>query len=95
MERALPTGSDTYQLELAPSGHLVLPCSEFQKASTSSEHTLTLISRSNGGDNNGSSGSGGRVTEANSFPLIPPPPANPPVLPQTLRHTEPLTPPPQ
>ena len=94
MDRALPTGSDTYQLELAPSGHLVLPCSEFQKASTSSEHTLTLMSRSNGG-NNTSSGSGSRTTEAVGFPLIPPPPTSPPVLPQNLRHSEPLAPPPQ
>ena len=26
----LPPGSDTYQLEIAPSGHLVLPCGEFE-----------------------------------------------------------------
>ena len=92
MDRALPTGSDTYQLELAPSGHLVLPCSEFQKASTSSEHTLTLISRSNSNNGSASSGGGGRQTEATG---IPPPLACPLVLPQSFRHTEPLTPPPQ
>eukprot|EP00974_Lingulodinium_polyedra_P104496 10115224-Lingulodinium_polyedra.AAC.1 len=26
MERTLPEGTDSFQLELAPSGHLVLPC---------------------------------------------------------------------
>ena len=35
VELSLPPGIETYQLEIAPSGHLVLPCSNFQQASMS------------------------------------------------------------
>ena len=31
----LPSGTETYQLEIAPSGHLVLPCCNFTAASRS------------------------------------------------------------
>ena len=31
--KALPPGTDTFQLELAPSGHMVLPCCEFPRSS--------------------------------------------------------------
>ena len=37
VELSLPSGTETYQLETAPSGHLVLPCSNFQQASMSLE----------------------------------------------------------
>ena len=33
VELSLPSGTETYQLEAASSGHLVLPCSNFQQAS--------------------------------------------------------------
>ena len=29
IERAVPPGTETFQLEVAPSGHIVLPCCEF------------------------------------------------------------------
>ena len=44
IDQSLPPGTDTFQLELAPSGHLVLPCSEFS-ATKSTESTLTLVSQ--------------------------------------------------
>eukprot|EP00974_Lingulodinium_polyedra_P085950 8323731-Lingulodinium_polyedra.AAC.1 len=45
MDRAVPVGTDVFQLELAPSGHMALPCCECQSASTANEHTLTLVAR--------------------------------------------------
>ena len=35
----LPPGSTSYQLEIAPSGHLVLPCGEFSTSGASSSNT--------------------------------------------------------
>ena len=32
----LPAGTESYQLEVSPSGHLVLPCSNFAAADTHS-----------------------------------------------------------
>ena len=45
LEKELPEGTDTFQLELAPSGHIVLPCSEFNRSADlqKADHTLTLI----------------------------------------------------
>jgi len=46
--KALPPGTDTFQLELAPSGHLVLPCCEFPSSSDTAspdDYTLTLLSK--------------------------------------------------
>ena len=43
--KTLPPGSDTFQLEIAPSGHLVLPCSEF-KSPPPKDTSLTLLSTS-------------------------------------------------
>ena len=40
----LPPGSESYQLEVAPSGHLVLPCSEFRQAD---QHNTTVSSAGN------------------------------------------------
>ena len=44
-KKDMPEGTDTFQLELAPSGHIVLPCSEFKRNSDlqRADHTLTLI----------------------------------------------------
>jgi len=41
----LPPGTDTFELEIAPSGHLVLPCSEFKSANDlkKADYSLTLI----------------------------------------------------
>ena len=85
LERALPPGTDSFQLELAPSGHIVLPCCEYQVGSTSTEHSLTLISRTAGS-------SGSRMAEAAAIP--PPPPPAPPLLPSTARQPEVIPEPP-
>ena len=44
--KALPPGTHTFQLELAPSGHMVLPCCEFPSSSDTAspeDYTLTLM----------------------------------------------------
>ena len=43
---ALPANTDKYQLETAPSGHLVLPCCEYKAGSTSRDYSLTLMAKS-------------------------------------------------
>ena len=42
--KALPPGTDAYQLETAPSGHLVLPICEYQNRKEG-EGSLTLLSK--------------------------------------------------
>ena len=74
LNKEVPPGTDSYQLEFAPSGHIVLPCCEYQKASPSSQHSLTLLAR----DHSPSHHSNG--SRSSSQPP-PPPPATPPVLP--------------
>jgi hypothetical protein len=47
IERALPSGSQSYQCELAPSGHMVVPCCEYVAGTTRREDSeLTLHTRS-------------------------------------------------
>ena len=87
--RALPPGTDVFQLERAPSGHIVLPICEFEGSPAKPEHTLTLMTRR--------SANGGRHAEAgaSSSPSgLPPPPASPPVLPSTADRAAALPPPP-
>ena len=52
---SLPEGSDAFQLEIAPSGHIVLPCCEFKAGSTSNQHSLTLLARDRSNSSNSSS----------------------------------------
>ena len=68
LSKAMPPGTDVFQLEKAPSGHAVLPCCEFggSRSSTDGQHTLTLHSRQE---------------TASQARGIPPPPRDPPVLP--------------
>ena len=105
LEKAMPHGSDTYQLEVSPSGHLVLPICEFKNAVENNEYSLTLVSRSRGnggGDTNVPTGSSSGSSSSNSRSSqqtpahtrhIPPPPPYPPVLPDTTRHRQ-VPPPP-
>ena len=80
LEKALPPGTDVFQLERAPSGHSVLPCCEYSEKDPQTEHTLALMARNR---NHGE----GQQTEANgtgsSSSTVPPPQASPPVLPIT------------
>ena len=43
---ALPANTDKYQLETAPSGHLVLPCCEYKTGNMSRDYSLTLMAKS-------------------------------------------------
>ena len=43
---SLPPGTDTFQCELAPSGHVVLPCCEYDYAPSPTEYSLTLVAQS-------------------------------------------------
>ena len=87
--RALPPGTDVFQLERAPSGHIVLPICEYDGSPAKPEHTLTLMTRRGN--------SGGSPTEAeasSSSSRVPPPPAAPPVLPSSADRSVSLPPPP-
>ena len=69
--KALPPGTDTFQLEKAPSGHMVLPCCEYPttgEPAKSEEYTLTLMAKHHAHKNKG----------------IPPAPLQPPRLPQLV-----------
>ena len=46
LERLLPKRTDCYQLETAPSGHLVLPCCEYKFGGDSQDYSLTLMAES-------------------------------------------------
>ena len=102
LQRALPEGSDTFQLEVAPSGHIVLPCCEYQDAKDNAQHTLTLLSRSpthSGSSTRSGSSSPARSrnsgSPSNSNSGIPPPPMAPPVLPVTHGRKDPSLGPPE
>ena len=43
LDKTLPEGTNKYQLETAPSGHLVLPCCEYKMGSCSNDFSLTLM----------------------------------------------------
>ena len=45
LQSCLPPGSDGFQLEVAPSGHLVLPCCEYASGTASQDHSLTLVTQ--------------------------------------------------
>ena len=47
LDKAMPPGTEVYQGELAPSGHMVLPCCEFRghKLVEPSSSSLTLVTR--------------------------------------------------
>lgn len=75
LESMLPPGTDTYKLEVAPSGHLVLPCCEYSEASTADQHTLTLMAATTAASTSAASSS----TPAPR--VVPPPPAYPPRVP--------------
>ena len=46
LRAALPANTDKYQLETAPSGHLVLPCCEYKAGDTCRDYSLTLMAKS-------------------------------------------------
>ena len=46
LEKSLPEGTDQYQLETAPSGHLVLLCCEYKIGSDNQDYILTLVTES-------------------------------------------------
>ena len=80
LEKVMPPGTDSFQLETAPSGHSVLPCCEYAPASSITEHTLVASRREAAGRHAGQS--------------MPPPPAAPPALPPTAARGETSAPPP-
>jgi len=64
LENSTPPGTDIFQCELAPSGHLVLPCSEFDAGAAGAETSLTLTTQ---------------VRPGPIIPVPPPPPTPPQV----------------
>ena len=45
LDKTLPQGTAKYQLETAPSGHLVLPGCEYKVGSNNEDYSLTLVSK--------------------------------------------------
>ena len=105
MEKSLPAGTDTFQLELAPSGHLVLPCCEYDnRPMTDTDYSLTLVAKSDikeggsqGADTQGVRGAAAQSSSSSSSQeqsasrRIPPAPVSPP----RVRHeARPMGPPP-
>ena len=45
--KAMPPGTEVYQCEYAPSGHLILPCAEFAKGASQASDELILHTRVN------------------------------------------------
>ena len=101
IESSLPPGTDTFQLELAPSGHLVLPCCEYgERSKTDNDYSLTLVANqgssagSHGGqganvrpnNSSSSSGSGGHSSSSSNSMGRSIPPA--PAEPPAIRHRE-------
>ena len=73
---AMPPGTDCFQAELAPSGHMVVPCCEYGPPTQEEEHSLTLLTRPPGLDRP-------TDTKRRRNTQIPPPPDTPaPNMPQ-------------
>ena len=49
LESAMAPGTKEFQCELAPSGHMVMPCSEFQGRQAEVNNTLTLLRQDESG----------------------------------------------
>ena len=50
LDQAMPPGTDIIQCETAPSGHIILPCCEYDAPQTTNpRHSLSLHSRIEGG----------------------------------------------
>ena len=50
LDQAMPPGTDIIQCETAPSGHIILPCCEYDAPQTTNPHrSLSLHSRIEGG----------------------------------------------
>ena len=93
VEKHFPPGSESLQTELAPSGHMVLPCCEFQRGSIDSDHSLTLLTQGNStSSSEGQKSEAAKNRPATVSTMIPPPPRNPPVLPDMAKSSEPPAP---
>ena len=83
--KALPPGTDCYQCEEAPSGHLVLPICEFTKNSTQRrtipEHSLSLITKPKVTPVAAASSSSSNSSGSHLLNVPPPPPPYVPTLP--------------
>ena len=77
IESGLPAGTESFQLETAPSGHIVLPCCEYKNADGTNNSSLTLMARLAHPD----SAEGRRAKAAR----VPPPPTAPPRFPEEMR----------
>jgi hypothetical protein len=97
----LPPGTDRFQCELAPLGHLVHPCCEYEASTASSDHTLTLVTETQRGITRSQQAEArpAASTRSASLPVqpssrrIPPPPLAPPNLPANWPQQTPYEPP--
>ena len=98
LQAALPPGTDSIQAEIAPSGHMVVPCCEFDERNNTEEHTLTLLSRPPGlqANNTARSSNNTNIPTRNRSRTRPPtePPTQPaPEMPRSVEPHPPQTPP--
>ena len=45
LEKGMPAGTEKFQAERSPSGHMVLPCCEYNHSSKEEEESLTLLTK--------------------------------------------------
>ena len=95
IEKALPPGTDSYDLTIAPSGHLLLPCSQFAGSTQKNVNatTRTLLAQAEEGHSNTISAVLDNIKKASSAHKAkdkkrPPPPARAPTL-EGVRVTSP------
>ena len=97
LHTGLPPNTESFQCEIAPSGHIVLPCCEYEVTSASNDSPLTFVNRSNLPQRSSSStdqtavvvsaaAAGAGAATATWESLIPPPPRLPPRLPSLIEQ---------
>ena len=81
MSEALPPGTDSFQLEVAPSGHIVLPSCEFSEQEQEAKHSLTLLARQKQSTGERGDPETSAQPSSSSGHIVPSPPVHEPRLP--------------
>ena len=89
LQTGLPPGTESFQCEIAPSGHIVLPCCEYDTAPARDDYTpcrteysLTLVSHPDQPSHQATAAAAAAAPTAPVERSIPPPPCLPPRLPE-------------
>ncbi len=92
MEQAVPLGTDCFQGELAPSGHMVLPRCEYSTSAIPDENTLTLVAAQNQFTQQETPARTTGGVAVRRRQTVPPPPLHPPMLPARRAASQPPPP---